>query len=301
MQRTSAADTRAGALGDVHPRLSRTRAGFRRGLLTICVAGLPLAAACKEPTGTIPFPDDAVEVAPSAPYARWWKMTQSCAQHAGPMGMVHFYVVPRISIDDGDTRYAGYWYRDGNRIVLAEPYAMDGAVVRHEMLHALLQRGDHRRADFVDRCGGIVDFGDGLHEESAELLAAPGPGSPVLPPSEFKIDLVLAPQPIALTAPDSGWLSATVVVTNPRNEPVWARIQRSGHDSIGPTLGVTVDGVSIRMSRTRYSVDTLVAFGPGEVKRQVLDFKLDAPLSRWRARALFNADTGSWAAVPVQR
>jgi hypothetical protein len=169
------------------------------------------------------------------------------------------------------------------------------------MLHALLQRGDHRRVEFVDRCGGIVDFGDGLHEESAELLAAPGPTSPVLPPSKFRIELVLAPQPIALTAPDSGWMSATVIVTNPLDEPVWARIQRSGRDSAGPTLGVSVDGESIRVTRTRYSVDTLVAFGPREVKRQVLDIKLDAPLSRWRARALFNADTGSWAAVPIAR
>jgi hypothetical protein len=265
------------------------------------VAGLQLAAACTEPTAAIPFPDDAIEVSPSAPYARWWSMTQSCAQHSRPMGQVRFYVVPRLSIDDGGTRYAGYWFRDGNRVVLAQPYATDGAVVRHEMLHALLQRGDHRRVDFVDRCGGIVDFGDGLHEESAELLAAPGPTSPVLPPSKFRIELVLAPQPIALTAPDSGWMSATVIVTNPLDEPVWARIQRSGRDSAGPTLGVSVDGESSRVTRTRYSVDTLVAFGPREVKRQVLDIKLDAPLSRWRARALFNADTGSWAAVPIAR
>ncbi|NUO95344.1 MAG: hypothetical protein HOQ14_12735 [Gemmatimonadaceae bacterium] len=267
----------------------------------IGIVALQLAAACTEPTGAIPFPDDAIEVAPGAPYARWWTMTQSCAGHARPMGQVHFYVVPRLSIDDGATRYAGYWYRDGNRIVLAQPYATDGAVVRHEMLHALLQRGDHQRVDFVDHCGGIVDFGDGLHEERAELLTPPGPSSPVLSPSQFKIELVLAPQPIALTAPDSGWLSATVIVTNPRDEPVWARIEHADNDSIGPTLGVTVDGLSTRVTRTRYSVDTLVAFGPREVKRQVLDIKLDAPLTRWRARALFNADTGSWAPVPVQR
>jgi hypothetical protein len=169
------------------------------------------------------------------------------------------------------------------------------------MLHALLQRGDHRRVDFVDRCGGIVDFGDGLHEESAVLLPGPGPASPVLAASSFKVELVLAPEPIALTAPDSGWMSATVIVTNPRNEPVWARIQRSVGDSAGPTLGVAVDGGSTRVTRTRYSADTLMAFGPGEVKRQVLDIKLDAPLNRWRARAHFNADTGSWAAVPIKR
>lgn len=277
-----------------HPRIARIAAA-------VGIASLTLVGACTEPTGAIPFPDDAVEVAPSAPYARWWAMTQSCAGHARPMGLVTFYVVPRLSIDDGNTRYAGYWFRDGNRIVLAQPYATDGAVVRHEMLHALLQRGDHQRVDFVDHCGGIVDFGDGLHEERAELLAPPGPTSPVLAPSEFKIDLVLAPEPVALTSPDSGWLSATVIVTNPRDEPVWARIEHTGNDSIGPTLGVTVDGVSRRATRIRYSVDTLVAFGPREVKRQVLDIKLDAPLTRWRARGLFNADTGSWAPVPVQR
>jgi hypothetical protein len=269
--------------------------------VAIAVAALQLAAACAEPTGAMPFPDDAVEIAPSAPYARWWAMTQSCAQQVGNMRQVRFYVVPRLSIDDGSARYAGYWFRNGNRIALAQPYATDGAVVRHEMLHALLQRGDHRRVDFVDHCGGVVDFGDGLHEESAELLAAPGAASPVLVASKFNIELTLAPEPIALTGPDSGWMSATVIVTNPRDEPVWARIQRSAGDSMGPTLGVAVDGGSTRVTRTRYSADTLMAFGPREVKRQVLDVKLDAPLGRWRARALFNADTGSWAAVPIKR
>lgn len=286
----------------MHPtRQLPVRAWLPFGLALAALVGLQLAAACAEPAATIPFPDDAVEIAPSAPYARWWAMTQSCAQQAGSMKQVRFYVVPGLSIDDGTTRYAGYWFRAGNRVVLAEPYRTNGAVVRHEMLHALLQRGDHRRVDFVDRCGGVVDFGDGLHEERAELLAAPGPASPVLAPSEFGIELVLAPEPVGLTAPDSGWLSAIVVVTNPRDEPVWARIERAGGDSAGPTLGVAVDGESTRVTRTRYSADSLMAFGPREVKRQVLDVKLDAPLGRWRARALFNADTGSWAAVPIKR
>jgi hypothetical protein len=292
---TSAAISGAGGRRSVSARITRWRA-----LRAAVVAALPLLAGCTDATGTIPFPDDAIEVTPGAPYARWWTMTRNCAGQVGGMGQVRFYVVPRLSIDDGSTRYAGYWFRDGNRIVLAQPYATNGAVVRHEMLHALLQRGDHRRVDFVDHCGGIVDFGDGLHEESPELLAHPGPSSPVLSASRFRTELVLAPQPIALTAPDSGWLSATVIVTNPLDEPVWARIQRSAGDSLGPTLGVSVDGVSTRVTRTRYSLDTLVAFGPRESKRQVLDIKLDAPLSRWRARALFNADTGRWAPVPIQ-
>jgi hypothetical protein len=275
-------------------------ASASRALGLVVGMGLHLVAGCTDPIAAIQFPVDAVEIAPAAPYARWWAMTESCAGQSGNMAQMHFYTVPHLTIDDGDAHYAGYWFQSGNRIALAEPFVTEGRVVRHEMLHAILGRGDHPRADFVDRCGGIVDFGDGLHEEASALLAGPVPGSPVLSSSEFQIQLTLSPQPVTLGAPDEGWVTATVVVTNPRNEPVWARILRPASQSSGPTLGIDVDNGATRVSRTRRSVDALMAFGAHEVKRQALDVKLDGFDGQRRARAMFNADTGAWQSITVQ-
>jgi hypothetical protein len=46
------------------------------------------------------------------------------------------------------------WNREGriNRIVIAGNYLNHEMVVRHEMLHALLQREGHPTDYFVDRC-----------------------------------------------------------------------------------------------------------------------------------------------------
>ena len=277
-----------------------TRRCVSRTLSLIAVVGSQVIAACNDLTA--PFPSNAVEITPPAPYARWWAMTESCSGLSGDMSAVHFYAVPEPLVAVGDSSYAGYWRQKGNRIALAEPYVTDGAVVRHEMLHQLLQRGDHPRPDFVDRCGGIVSFGGGRHEEASALLAGPVPSSPVLATSDFQIELTLSPQPVRLGAPDSGWVTATVLVTNPRNVPVWVRIPRPSDYLLGFTLGVDVLGLDVDgwlrpFGTGRYSADTLMAFGARETKRQAVDVKLDASLRQWRARARFNDDTSAWQEI----
>src|SRR5438270_12392257 len=78
-----------------HAPSGRVRGRPASALSLIVLATLQLAAGCAEPASAIPFPDDAVEIAPGAPFARWWAMTESCAGQAGSMSDVRFFVVPR--------------------------------------------------------------------------------------------------------------------------------------------------------------------------------------------------------------
>jgi hypothetical protein len=41
-------------------------------------------------------------------------------------------------------------------VVLASPFIDDPGVVRHEMLHDLLNRGDHPAEYFQGKCAGVV-------------------------------------------------------------------------------------------------------------------------------------------------
>jgi hypothetical protein len=56
---------------------------------------------------------------------------------------------------------------------------------------------------------------------------------------------------------------------------------------------VDVEGSSYTAFKQRSSVDTLMAFGARETKRQAVDVKVEASTRQWRARARFNADTSA--------
>ncbi|HKO14639.1 MAG TPA: hypothetical protein VJU87_00270 [Gemmatimonadaceae bacterium] len=131
------------------------RALWRGSLLAV----LPLAA-CSDrtllvpptlPAGTVPFTPDAV-------YATWWQQVEVCAGRRGDLGRVHWFVVPSSNFFtyQGE-EYDGYWWGEIHWIVLASAYQNDGPTVRHEMLHDLLDRGDHPAAYFQERCHDVVE------------------------------------------------------------------------------------------------------------------------------------------------
>lgn len=102
-----------------------------------------------------PLPDNAVEFVPPAEYQDWWARTEVCSDGLRqPAGIVWF-VVPEVSsFMTSDGEVLARWSRgtNGARIVVAGAYIGSEFVVRHEMLHALLDRGDHPAEYFVDRC-----------------------------------------------------------------------------------------------------------------------------------------------------
>jgi hypothetical protein len=87
-------------------------------------------------------------------YQQWWAKTEACANKRGELGNVAFYAVdaPSGAIKLGHEIAQAWWVRSGNRIYLPANALGEEWLVRHEMLHALLQTGTHPPEVFVDRC-----------------------------------------------------------------------------------------------------------------------------------------------------
>ena len=96
-------------------------------------------------------------MAPLDSYATWWRATEDCSGLAGDLARIRWFVVPETDsfVYRGDL-YDGYWWDQVHWITLASARVADGAIVRHEMLHDLLGRGDHPAEYFQRRCGTIV-------------------------------------------------------------------------------------------------------------------------------------------------
>jgi hypothetical protein len=111
-----------------------------------------------EPSAAPPeLPPGSEALTPLATYADWWRATEECAGRPGDMTRVSWFVVPnRASFLYGDAKYDGYWWDRVHWILLAGEKVSNGMLVRHEMLHEILGRGDHPPAYFQGRCATVV-------------------------------------------------------------------------------------------------------------------------------------------------
>lgn len=132
----------------------------------LAAALLATAAACHSDAVTGPdpyFPEGAVAFNPPPRiYTTWWADVQHCSGLSAPFASVHYYYFPATGFFyvKGD-EVLGVWAQRGNRITVAEGVALDPFVVRHEMLHALLQTGQHPAAYFSGACGTLVKTSGG--------------------------------------------------------------------------------------------------------------------------------------------
>ena len=154
-------DAHLAAVKDAHEKHPiEIRAGNRRLVRALAaLAVVVLAGGCRE--GLIVAPPDLPQTAEAftAPdeYSSWWQATETCAGLTGNMSRVHWFVVPSTqSFYYRGTLYDGYWWDDYHWITLASAKVDDGGIVRHEMLHDLLGRGDHPPEFFQSRCGTVV-------------------------------------------------------------------------------------------------------------------------------------------------
>jgi hypothetical protein len=87
-------------------------------------------------------------------YQEWWDKTVACSGRQGLMSDVNFYAVeaPSGAIELAGEMAHAWWVREGNRIYLPANGLGQEWLVRHEMLHALLQRGSHPPDIFVEAC-----------------------------------------------------------------------------------------------------------------------------------------------------
>jgi hypothetical protein len=114
--------------------------------------------ACESaPTELSALPPDAQVFTPEPIFREWWVQVEACSGRTGDYTSIHWYFVPGdepfISPPLGKA-VLGYWDSYDNRIILLQYVPNRSALARHEILHALLRRGDHPAEYFQDRCGG---------------------------------------------------------------------------------------------------------------------------------------------------
>jgi hypothetical protein len=278
------------------------RAPAIRNTLYCCSIALSLAGlfACHSPTEPR-LPSGAVLMQAALPYAFWWQMTEACAGTTGELASVRWYSVPgtsTIAIDGKD--YDGYWFGGSNSIVLAEDAVLDGPLVRHEMLHALVRTPRHERMDFVDNCGGVVAC-EGQCEAEAGKPGDPAPSTTEIPVDQLEIESVIEPSNPSM-ASDSGWIAISVVARNPLPDDAWALLAPVGPGSeYSATFGYIIRCVAACEGGTgdgyTYIEGTRFGFPGNSVRRYVFDFQLSP--GTYGVRVTFNSDTTDATVITV--
>jgi hypothetical protein len=267
--------------------------------LTCLYAGM--IAACESATGPH-FPAGATPWVPPARYALWWRMTEACSELTGDLGSIQWYVVPNsTTIEVDGKKLHGYWFGSSDRIVLADAHRLDGELVRHEMLHALLgDGGKHRRDYFVNRCNGIVAC-DGACDSETGGRQPPPPTAPELLPSSIGTRFEVEPRSPSASSADSGAIAVIVSITNPLDEPAWIRMTpQDAGDDIAHTFGFAIDyddPARVMTSGYTWHVGTRFPIGPRETRRYVWDEQLSA--GRYGIRGYFNSDTARRVVLDV--
>jgi hypothetical protein len=120
-----------------------------------CLGILGTLAACEILGPPSALPAHAQQVLAPAEYQSWWAATEECSGRTGRMEGIEWYIVPDAdAFDTPDGPKVGLWSHssEGVRIIIAGNWADDELVVRHEMLHALLDQEGHPVEYFTDRC-----------------------------------------------------------------------------------------------------------------------------------------------------
>ena len=140
---------------------------WRRGILAAsCLATLSCSLWESD------FPESAVYFTPPPQWRVWWEVLESCSGRRARFDDVAWYKAPFGEIKyEGRVAYA-MWYAAGNRIALSRDFETD-ELVRHEMLHAVLQDGSHSDLYFQARCGDVVLCGRDCPLQAAPTGAVP--------------------------------------------------------------------------------------------------------------------------------
>jgi hypothetical protein len=183
------------------------------------------------------IPGNAERFTPPAVYARWWAMTEACSGHSGNLGAVRWYRVPGSQFSYRGQPAAGYTSRYSHRIVIAEESIVQGEVVRHEMLHALLRARGHPRSQFVESCASIVAC-QGACLKDAGPWHPPQANYVILPPDS--LDVTSRAELLPREPDGQRWFALEVTVRNPRNRALV--VANPGHRVTPPTFGYELRG-----------------------------------------------------------
>jgi hypothetical protein len=230
--------------------------------LALAVSVSFVASACTDSTGPR-VPANAVRFSPPAQYAVWWRIVEQCSGRTGDLSRVSWYRTPEGRLlDDAGVSVAGRASRGSNPfIVLDSGYVHFGAVVRHEMLHILLDQPGHPAPFFLDVCGGIVTCDSGCAIE-----VHPSTTDSIVDESRLVVTGRIERTPISRST-DSGFVSVVINVRNPTGSAVWVRTTSTGR--FLDRWWYQADDVGAQVDLDPR--DSLVAFMPGQTRRRVLD------------------------------
>jgi hypothetical protein len=260
--------------------------------------------ACESSTAV---PPGAERFTPPAAYRQWWTLTEACSGLHGSFDAVQWYVLPNTStlqLNDG-TGVNAAWERRGNRIMLAGEldgrYA--GDLVRHEMLHALLQAGSHPRDAFIGRCGGVVVC-------TTECDAGPA-SAPASDPNAILVDAARLAIGVEVTTtpaspPDSErYVMMIVTARNPSAESWRVSLAPSGDAGAPASFSYNLENKAIG-AQVRYDMRAdapeVTRLAAGETKRFIFDFwvrsgptRYDLEPGTWTFRGAYG---GMWTPLP---
>ena len=250
----------------------KMRRPFRVNRFCLAILAFAAGISCGQLTDP-PLPVDAQLFVPPPVYARWWDMVESCSGLRGSLDQIQWYATagPLSDPNNSNDLIIGYWSRASNRVVLVSDDTVDGATVRHEMLHALVRTPGHSRSAFLENCGGVVSCPPGCVRDGG----SPAPvdsSTPVVAPSDLEVTSAVSPaSPSSLI--DGGFGAFTISVHNPFQHPVLVALPNSP-GSLATSYRYTMRKIpGGGISSWDVALDPgLTYFSAGETKRDVIDF-----------------------------
>jgi len=256
----------------------KRRTGFTAANAAVALL-LPLVLAACDNAVAPRLPADAEQFTPPPVYSTWWQITEACSGVTGSLAAVTWYKTEEVVEDthSGDI-IAGFWVPGSNQIVLNSHVMMDGGVVRHEMLHALRQKGGHPRDQFLGKCGGTVDCEDAC---IADAGSYPTPPETPLHVNGDGIEITLNVSPgTPSRSIDEGRFTITVFAHNKSTH--WVTVTPSSTAAApNQTFSFDAEGTDAATAQSKDGLDpSQTIFAPGETKRQVFDLVIgDLPFS----------------------
>lgn len=221
------------------------------------------------------FPPNAVLIQPPPQYRIWWEVVESCSGVTRSFDAVSWYRVPLgqgLTVQ-GETA-AGAWFADENSIAIGDGWRVVGSLVRHEILHAILQTGAHPKEFFRDACGDEVLCGRDCLEDVVLPNAIP------LAVEQLNVDATLFPRFPSLGR-DGGTAVVVVRVRNPYGVNAFVNAHRFAQATCPVGFIMTSVSDARRFDEDcrplRYNAsDTRVYFKPYEMRHVIFDLNLQS-------------------------
>ena len=220
------------------------------------------------------LPSDVREFTPPLLYRQWWAMTEACSERQRDIREIQWYASDGQQLRSADGNdVGGYYTASRHRIVLRGDLRYDGALVRHEMLHAILRNAKgHPREAYLEKCAGTVICLEQCTREggpwSAEdPTALHGRESLLTIRAESPHDTIVQSEPTSI-------FSATVLATNETGRPLLVALPPSGDAGPPATFGFEVFTPRVSLFyNERVANPGSVRFAVGETKRWVFDIE----------------------------